>query len=251
MQKINEEALSSWAAANKSQENKSQYLYNKQLALISQYHHLEAMVLYRSIEIRALAIQNECMQLKTEKADDELAQVKENERKMQGLLDQVATQIKLMEQLHGTIYGPSLQQMEVQNQRAAELEQKIKRNPMMKVGIVAEHEAKYPEVTFIDIRQKIADEGCYAARRASLLEVAGVIEGLSFEEQIQRLSPTKPKRKRGTLKQLSAEKMSRAQERQPQGQMDSIIAERQDSGLSEDVLTSQYEPSESYDQSPE
>jgi len=180
MQKINEEALSSWAAANKSQENKTQYLYSKQLTLISQYHHLEATVLYRSIEIRTLAIQNECLQLKTVKGDEELEKIKENGAKMQDILEQVATQIKLMEALHCNIYGPSLQQTDVQNQRDAELEKSIKRNPMMKAGILAEHAAKY-EPAMVDIRQKIADEGCYAARRVILLEAAGVEEGLSFK----------------------------------------------------------------------
>jgi hypothetical protein len=109
MQKINEEALSSWAPANQSQENKTQYLYKKQLALVSQYHHLEATVLFRSIEIRTLTIQNECLQLKTRQTDEELEKIKENEVKIQGLLDQVAAQSKQMEALDCEIYGPSLQ----------------------------------------------------------------------------------------------------------------------------------------------
>lgn len=52
---------------------------------------------------------------------------------------------------------------------------------MMKVGILAEHEAKYTEPALVDIRKKMDEEGCYAARKSALLEAAGVVRGLSFE----------------------------------------------------------------------
>ena len=108
-----------------------------------------------------------------------------------------------MENLHFYIYGPSLQQVEYQKKKDAELEQAIKRNPMMKTSITAEHEAKYPEPVYVNIRQKISEEGCYAARKELLLEVAGVTEGLSFRQQMQKMCPAKQrKRKRGTFKQI-------------------------------------------------
>lgn len=111
-----------------------------------------------------------------------------------------------MENLHFSIYGPNLQQVEYQKKKDAELEQAIKRNPMMKAGIMAEHEAKYPEAVYVNIRQKISEEGCYAARKEYFLEAAGVTEGLSFRQQMQKMCPPKQrKRKRTTFKQNATE----------------------------------------------
>jgi hypothetical protein len=100
MAKINEENISSWEASNRKLELTDLYLYNRVLALISQYHHVEAAVLCRSIEIRALEVENECLNLKIEKEVEELEQIKENENKMQNILDKVAPQIKLMDSLY-------------------------------------------------------------------------------------------------------------------------------------------------------
>jgi hypothetical protein len=69
---------------------------------------------------------------------------------------------------------------------------------MMAAGIKAEHAAKYPDAAIVNIRAKIAEEGCYAARRDLLLEGAGVKEGLSFIQQMAIMCPNSPRKRRGS-----------------------------------------------------